>query len=135
MTLGTARGFSVVSCVVMAIDPVYLLLLFRRLDAAPADSLGHPSGVDYVVLTMPFAAGSLALVAAWGMRRIHPGAWLLGVGAVLLMGGVGSFLVLNEPTTINVFGFLVVQLGAVLILVGCIVGLVRRTPEVGRSPR
>ncbi|MGK2310344.1 hypothetical protein [Cutibacterium sp. V970] len=46
--------------------------------------------------------------------------WVHGIGCVVLAVAVGSFLVLDEPTTINVFGFSGVIGGVILMIVGTI---------------
>ncbi|MDO4412547.1 hypothetical protein [Cutibacterium sp.] len=53
--------------------------------------------------------------------------WVHGIGCVVLIVGVASFIIFDEPTSINVFGFLAVIVGVIGMIVGTILIQATRT--------
>ena len=72
------------------------------------------NAVDYLAV-LPLAFYLLLTVVgilyAFKVSGVRAGSVLYSVFITLSFAGVGSFYIFNEPTTINVFGFLAVVIG------------------------
>ena len=71
---------------------------------APAYQVFSPLAF-YLLLTV------VGILYAFKVSGVRAGSVLYSVFITLSFAGVGSFYIFNEPTTINVFGFLAVVIG------------------------
>ncbi|MGK2351235.1 hypothetical protein [Cutibacterium sp. V947] len=104
------------SGIVIADIVTLVVMIMVSADKRIDGSLGYAC-VFGIIFTIACVLGVLAAVKGPGSRASR---WVHGIGCVVLAVAVGSFLVHDEPTTINVFGFSGVIGGVILMIVGTI---------------
>lgn len=121
MTETAGRNVALTAGGILAVSMIAMLVLAERA-ASSAQPVSVPSALRWLLVALPALAAVLGLAGAWALRG-RAASWWVAAGSVLVLGGWASFLVFNEPTSINVFGFLALLLGALAVLVGCVLAV------------